>query len=280
MCPGEVDCSVVEEAITKQHVISNRALGVNLGRKPEDFVLSLMGPLVRNTAHPVMVDVGANVGYLSVQALKQFRQLRSFMFEPTPSTCVILLQRMIASGVADRGILSCTAATSTYSTVRIGTGNVSTGNAVSPASPSPDNASAGSFLAIPVGHSVPSNVDIVLFKTDTQGFECDVLEGSKALFTNGNHAQAIIVEVSYGMLKRTNHSVSGLLRKHMEMGYTCTTMGWHGVTARFDDRVEHGELGAPPLSERSFSPEELEQSLQKIGMTDSSGWTDVLCVPI
>jgi hypothetical protein len=57
------------------------------------------------------------------------------------------------------------------------------------------------------------------------------------------------------MLKRTNHSASGLLRKLMEMGYT--TMGWHGVTARFDDRVEYGELGAPPLSERSFSAEKL-----------------------
>jgi hypothetical protein len=97
---GEVDCRIVEEAITKQHVISNRALGVNLGRKKtEEVMLSLMGPLVRNTAHPVMVDNGANVSYLSVQALKQFRQLRSFMFEPTPSTCVILLQSMIDNGV-------------------------------------------------------------------------------------------------------------------------------------------------------------------------------------
>jgi hypothetical protein len=124
------------------------------------------------------------------------------------------------------------------------------------------------------------DLNIVLFKTDTQGFELDVLEGSKALLTDGKNAQAVIVEVSHGLLKSKQSTIADLLRKVMRMGYACTTMGWHGVVSRNGNDNQYGYVASPPLSDHSFSPEELERSLEKIGPTNLSGWTDVLCVPM
>ena len=272
---GSIDCSIVEQAISKQHIISNHALGVNLGKSPEDLVLKIMRPLVQTTAFPVMVDVGANLGQLSVAALKEFSELRSFLFEPTPSTCIGLLKALVDNGVADRGILVCTAATSSYTTVFVGKGNVSTSNSINISS----KGNAAGIMGVPLDRTIPLDLDIILFKTDTQGFEMDVLQGSTALL-GGKRAQAVIVEVSYALLKKNKRgTVAELLRKIMRMGYTCTTMGWHGVVRQEGKDTHYGLFASPPLSESSFSPEELQKSLQNIGQTGISGWTDVLCVP-
>lgn len=274
---AHIDCGAVEEAISKQHIISNYALGVDLSKAPEHLVLKVMRPLVQTTAFPVMVDVGANLGQLSVAALKEFRGLRSFLFEPTPSTCIELLERLVDSGVVDRGILACTAATSSYATVLLGMTNVNTSNHIGLIS----EEDAEGTMGVPVDRTIPMDLDIVLFKTDTQGFEWDVLEGSKVLLMDGKRVQAVMVEVSYSLLELNKRGrVADLLQKIMRMGYTCTTMGWHGVVRLDGNKAHYGLVASPLLSERSFSPEELQNSLQRMGPTGQPGWTDVLCVPV
>ena len=272
---NSVQCTVVEEAIRKNHIISNQALGVDLTQTPEDLVLGLMDPLVRSTKHPVMVDVGANVGQLSVKALQEFTDLRSFLFEPMPSTCLELLGALIHAEVTDRSVLACTAATSSYANIHIDIANASTSNAVSM---DLSAQTATGILGAPVASTVPTDLNVVLFKTDTQGFEWDVLKGSEALLMGGK-AQALIVEVCYGLISKTKLStVVELLEKIMSMGYTCTTMAWHGVLSRTP--VQYGLVDPPPLSKSTFSPKDLEAALKSIGPTNWLGWTDLLCIPV
>ena len=128
---------------------------------------------------------------------------------------------------------------------------------------------------------IPKAMPILLFKTDTQGFELDVLRGAKELLSQGN-VLFLMIEFSYGLLHRAGTQPSDLLDFVYDLGYVCTYMAYHtrmlsneADTYRVVEYRPYKEDGTNSISFPDFV-----DSLRVVntrGSAKTSGWTDLLC---
>lgn len=131
---------------------------------------------------------------------------------------------------------------------------------------------------------VDSSQELFLFKTDTQGFEMDVLQGARRVLS-GNQVLFLLVEFSYGLLNRAGTDPIALLNLIYDLGFVCTYMAVHtrleqkdqfpprySVVEYYPDRRSSGDW----ISFKAFT-----ESLRVVdapGAAGVSGWSDLLCL--
>jgi len=129
-----------------------------------------------------------------------------------------------------------------------------------------------------------SSQELFLFKTDTQGFEMDVLQGARRVLS-GNQVFLLLVEFSYGLLNRAGTDPVTLLNLIYDLGFVCTYMAVH-------TRLEQKDQLPPRYSIVEYYPdrrssedwisfEAFTESLRVVdapGAAGVSGWSDLLCL--
>lgn len=120
-----------------------------------------------------------------------------------------------------------------------------------------------------------------IMKTDTQGFEMEVLRGAEGMFSR-RAARLLFVEISYGTLRKHGTSSLELMEWIHAHGYDCTHLCIfrvppHSSRARYIPLPS--TLYASDKSTISFTDlHELLKSPEP-RRDNHSGWTDLLCWP-
>lgn len=121
-----------------------------------------------------------------------------------------------------------------------------------------------------------------LFKTDTQGFEMGVLKGAEQVLSSGR-VFILMVEFSYGLLKRAGTDPIDLLNYIYDLGYVCTYMAYHTRMTSEPSKPVYQVVHYKPNQDdeaSSISFEEFIHTLREVNVPGSagvSGWTDLLC---
>jgi FkbM family methyltransferase len=272
-------CSIVEQAIKDRSIIPPEIFDTDLQKMPEQLILNLIQPFSVRMDHPIMIDVGTNVGHLAIQALQKYPNLQAVMMEPEPQTCLKLFEGLVRAGVADRTVLSCSPAASSYQLLTKSQSAVSTSVRIDVLSNPVNSKNSSKVVGVPVDSLISPMLTIAVFKTDTQGFECNVMQGS--VHTLRNHRPGmLLVEVSYSLLKKGGCSVSRLMNDIYDLGYVCTVLAFHGLVAVRNGGPIYGTTAGPAWDRKPRSIAGLEQDLSHVSpVKRKAGWTDVLCVP-
>ena len=133
-----------------------------------------------------------------------------------------------------------------------------------------------------VDNVVPRHFDFFLFKTDTQGFELDVLKGAEDILRH--NVFLLVIEFSYGLLTRAGVDPTALLRFVYDLGYVCSHMAYHTLLASDDGAKRYGIVHQTQNTldddEFSLSFPDFVESLRLVKGHDTagvSGWTDLIC---
>lgn len=121
----------------------------------------------------------------------------------------------------------------------------------------------------------PDGEDILLLKTDTQGYELSVLKGAVKLLATRVHF--LMVEFSYGLMGASGTDPLELLHFIYDRGFICTYMAYHTM-------LKSGTYGTVP-TEPDFTQDSVPfarfvESLRTVSSLEAaghSGWTDLLC---
>ena len=123
---------------------------------------------------------------------------------------------------------------------------------------------------------VPAGEDILLLKTDTQGYELSVLKGAVELLAR--RVCFLMVEFSYGLLGASGTDPLELLHFIYDRGFVCTYMAYHTMR-------KSGTYGIvkedPVFTQDSVPFGRFVESLRTLSSSEAagrSGWTDLLCV--
>lgn len=122
---------------------------------------------------------------------------------------------------------------------------------------------------------VPSDEDILLLKTDTQGYELSVLKGAVKLLAG--RVKFLMVEFSYGLMRASGTDPMELLNFIYDRGFVCTYMAYHTMLKSGTYNIVEGE---PAFTQDSVPFDRFVESLRAISSAEAagvSGWTDLLC---
>jgi len=130
---------------------------------------------------------------------------------------------------------------------------------------------------------VNSAQKLLLFKTDTQGFEMDVLQGSRRVLS-GDQTLLLLIEFSYALLHRSGTDPIALLHFVYDFGFVCTYVAVHTKMEQKDQSPpQYSVVEYYPDNEssgKSLSFEKFTESLRVVdapGAAGVSGWSDILC---
>lgn len=163
-----------------------RDLSVLTGRKPD----------------PLIFDVGANDGETVQEFLSAFPKANIVAFEPDEACCALLRRRF----ASPRVVVENVAVGSGCGSVRLNQFSGNRLNSVLPLDQDPENPMIHSFAQIGStdvklqtldGYAAEHNIGhIDILKSDTQGYELEVLRGATRLLQAGL-IRAVIVEVNF-----------------------------------------------------------------------------------
>lgn len=120
--------------------------------------------------------------------------------------------------------------------------------------------------------------EILLLKSDTQGFEKEVLVGSTSLFSESK-IRFLVMEISYSLLRLHGTSEIEIFNLLYGWGYVCTYLAWHGVIRELENgELKYGLMSSPRFPENFISFAEFSHYLSPQGNPSKKGtWTDILC---
>ncbi len=190
----------------------------------EPDVVGWLAAEIRARAAPVLWDVGANVGALSVPLLARFPQLAVEAFEPSPE-----IARRYANHVSVN-----VAAHSQRVRLHVLALSDTDGETAFYPSAVAENAGLGSLLRSATTHTVPMaaasargdtlvakglarSPDVI--KIDVEGFEPEVVRGLGALLESAR--PSLVVEHSPARLLRRGLRADALIRDLVGVGYDC-----------------------------------------------------------
>ena len=130
--------------------------------------------------------------------------------------------------------------------------------------------------------SVLPDRNTLLFKTDTQGFELEVLKGSRS-WIERNKPALLLVELSYALLYHQKTSVKDVLDFiYSHLQYKCIMLPTHGRDPRWGRYKIFPEEQLINMKNHGcfLTFEDVTQILRApVFNSTGSGWTDVLCSP-
>ena len=275
-------------------------------QSPEEFFVREILPRYR-TGHrgprrQVVLDVGANVGQFALAVARRGDGLRAVCFEPLPATCATLqanLQREIGEAWRERAEVHCAGVGSQkgWLPLAASAASVAKENKENKEDTSYSRRSASFTLTSGGGNSggggggvpvltldsMPSlrGEEILLLKSDTQGFDANVLQGATSLLS-GRRVHLLLIEMSNSLLRKAGSSPLRLMRKLDGMGYACTHLSFWARLRDDDGRVKFKPLNRTHvprllLGRHSIPFEEMARALEHLPPLNSTGWTDLLC---
>tara|TARA_B110001452_G_scaffold68818_1_gene55436 strand:+ start:358 stop:1272 length:915 start_codon:yes stop_codon:yes gene_type:complete len=246
---------------------------------PEQAFKTVVLPRVPRGAQPLIVDVGANNGQFAVSVVRAGH--RSLSFEPSPRTCAKLKRRVerarsIMHGSPEKNVVRCAAVGATSGTIML---EEDAGSSASFRIAS--RRSRGATRAVPVvrlDDEVPLAERDLILKTDTQGFELNVLRGAHHML---GRVRLLMLEMSNGLLKAQGASPFELMQWVAAHGFDCTHLRFFSMKARRarGRRARFGPVPLPPLlhHRQTVSFQEMDALLRRTPPFNHSGWTDLLC---
>lgn len=184
--------------------------------------------------HPgdLVVDAGANIGYMSVLAATAGARVISF--EPNPELIPILRQNVGASGDVRAVALGARQKTSVLITPHASARNMGLGRLGN------EGESGGVMVQVETLDDALQERSVALLKLDIEGAEYAALEGA-ANALKERRIRHIVFEDHHG----ANSSVMGLL---LGYGYAIYSIGWTLAGPRLGDRMtppSHAHFEAP-----------------------------------
>ena len=238
---------------------------------PEDFIRDVLGPRML-AAEPrrggrrrqIVLDVGANTGQFSMSV--QRASLDGIAFEPEPTTCEALKRNVerdrSAQGFAGRYgsvTVHCAAVGSQMGSVTIRT----RGPNRSATLQTVKQVSLDDVLELVPGAPVYRQ-RILLLKSDTQGYELDVLFGATNILMR-HAARLLLLELSHKLLHDAGASPLQLLNEVSNAGYDCTMLAlWGPKLSPSTGMVEFTQL---PFARRVFVQGEWRDKLWRAQRT-------------
>jgi len=288
-----LDSVLLEERI--HSVLSPWMLGLPqlITSSPEQAFKNDLLPRVPKSQSPLfIVDVGANTGQFAASIVKAGH--RGVSFEPSPSTCARLrkrIQKLLTNPTKPSSTVRCAAVGAARGVVELDEDPTasSASFSVRAAGSRPTNSSGprGRVAKVPVvrldEEISPAETNFIL-KTDTQGFEMQVLKGAAGLLAR-RAVRLLMIELSNGLLKAQGSSPLKLMRWVAARGYDCTYVRFFAaqlVKAGGKMRkIRYAPVPLPPsLRQRPSVPfDELADLLKHVPPSNRSGWTDLLCWP-
>ena len=182
----------------------------------EKGTLDIIGKILKKG--DVFVDVGANIGLMSIYAaLIVGREGNVFAFEPNPNTKDLLIENMSLNKIKNIKVEGLALSSETKKSKIYDRWDVNRGGAslIKPSNPT----QSYDIQETTFSEYFNSNQDIKLIKIDVEGFELEVLKGAKAFILNTKTPPILIVEFSsmrvntfgknteplYDFLKDLNH---------------------------------------------------------------------------
>lgn len=253
-------------------------------RSPERLFERFLLPRVPRAKAPLLlVDVGANRGQFAISVVAAGH--RSIAFEPSPATCAEL-KRAVADekrAVSELGREASRACVDVHCVV-VGAeaGFVRFASSAS-------NASTSAHVSDTDGVSVPVvRLDDILaseergfyLKTDTEGFEGEVLRGADQLLRSAA-PRVLLVELAPATLEQHGSSVQTLIAQITSYGYDCTFGNFFSAYAATGpgSKVAFTSVPIPRVLEgkAEVSVDEITALLARWPGTHMTAWTDLLC---
>ena len=277
-------------------------LGVPINRftakSPEMLFSDFLLPHVPESKAPfLLVDVGANRGQFALSVVAAGH--RSIAFEPSPAACATL--KAAVNAAQNRSALSAGGRQRRRRPMgrkapRSGQGRVDVHCAAVGARPgsvkfSTTERTTTSAHVSATGEAVPVvRLDDVVggdergfyLKTDTQGFEGEVLQGADRLLRTAA-PRVMLIELSPGTLEQHGSSVRKLIAQVTSYGYDCT-FGMFFSAAKKKTRGGRETITSTLVpvprqleGKAEVSVEDMEAMLKHMPRTKMGGWTDLLC---
>lgn len=177
----------------------------------EPFESSLFRSYLSSSA--TVVDVGAHVGYYSLMAGVQAKQV--FSFEPCPANCALLRENVALNGFNNVIVMQAAVADYLGEAPLYLASDCNTGHNSLAA-----QAGSSTVLAkvVTLDSVIPANLPVSLLKIDTEGGDAAVLRGAKRILQT--HKPVLFLEVyPDGMLRNGDDPLS-MLRGFTALGYT------------------------------------------------------------
>lgn len=240
---------------------------------PEEFEHVLLGSF-ESSCYPscLYVDVGTNKGQALFPILRNTSKIHVLAFEPNKKMCDYV-QDAADREFTNRVEVHCSAVGSIRSQHYFDKGV--------------DSSASYHITSIQTGDEVVS-VDVIpldeiiydeilLLKTDTQGFEKEVLLGSQILLSK-RMISFLIVEISYSLLRTQNTTEIEILDLIYSWGYACSYLAWHGVKSLQKESLIYGILPPPQFLDPFISFQDFAEYLSPKGNpSGKSMWTDIIC---
>ena len=266
--------SLKQEALASKKLINPRYIGLP-ARTPEEFEFDFLGRFDSKCSPSCLyMDVGTNKGQALFPILNATQNVNVIAFEPNQEMCEFVRRkanteypgriRIHCKGVgSSRGQQTFSKEASSSASYRMVDSNKSK-NTVT--------------VEIETVDSVTDGAHILLLKSDTQGFEKEVLLGSKNTFL-ANKITFIIVEISYSLLRLQKTNETEILDLIYSWGYSCSFLAWHGITSKGKGaQPSYGILPSPEFPGAFVGFDEFSHFLGPKGNPSGKAtWTDIIC---
>lgn len=223
-------------------VITSRSTGVRISCNEDDKRLApieilnfghyereesaMMMRLVRDT--DTILDIGANVGWYSINFAKRHPRARIHAFEPIPQTF-----RQLEGNIQMNGCENVRAAnvglsnredTLKFFYYATGSGNASSANLAN----DPSTLELSCAVTTLDSHCRKSNISVDFIKCDVEGAELFVFQGGRE--TIGRDKPVIFAEMLRKWSAKFNYHPNEILKLLFDLGYRCFTV--HGTKLR------------------------------------------------
>lgn len=221
------------------------------------------------------VDVGTNKGQALFPLLRSTNNIFAIAFEPDQSNCDFVKRKAI-NEYPGRLTIHCSGVGALTRNQKFSTGASSTAS-FHIVDDDTDDEKTRTIQMTTIDEAIKEH-EILLLKSDTQGFEKEVLAGANKVFSRGK-VRFLIMEVSYILLRLHKTTEMDLLQTLYGWGYVCTYLAWHGVVGeRMNGEYQYGIIPNPRFNGSFVSFNEFSLYLSPEGNPSGKGaWTDILC---
>lgn len=206
--------------------IVNRIRFGHLSRKYEPELCAAIISDLQKKSQPIFIDIGANIGFISLAVLEKLPQTKIFAFEPGMHQNKMLEITILANGLQNNIILSNQAVSNTTGTTVF---QVHKNESESVGDGLIDTLRGGETTSV----SVPvirlddwwisqKQIGVSVIKIDTEGAELFVLQGASELIIKAK--PIIFLEISTANLKNYPYSVQDVFRWLVEHKYSLYTI--------------------------------------------------------
>lgn len=271
--PGAVDHRPADhENKPFYYVLPPELLGIPVHQQESAetyFEQVLLPRVLPENGKQFVVDVGANAGQFAVAMVKA--GVDGVSFEPSPATCAKLKANIAEQGNGGGHVrVVCAAVGASEGSINFDMPN--TVESTSFRKVEVANEHSVKVPVITLDSEVGDGQSILLLKTDTQGFEMDVLAGAKRLLRN-KVPRLLLVELSHYLLNKAGSSTLKLMEFIAQCGYVCTHLTFHGPKKE----KGFGLKTTPDQFRRPLAFSEMASLLKHFPPEGKPAWTDLLC---